>query len=227
MAIFVSTKTMASAFTSSQECEEVEIEIFWASTATKNEKQATKNTQTQNTAQQKTKLKILWVSQQMSSPCKTKVRLVPGHGRKRRLNTCWQRHMRHSHRVCSRMSCFGEMWKHGSASVPFLDPAPWNKHHSRFDCIKVLHLFFWRVLTGRSRPKHVKRTRKHLQTLSSYSTLHTALHSSSQGFSKGVLGHIPPCPAKEVKENTLQKGRSLPSSNPKDRITKNFTTDRY
>ena len=56
--------------------------------------------------------------------------------------------------------------------------------------IKVLHLFFWRGLTGRSRPNHVKRTRKHLQTLSSYSILYPALARASLKVFLAILGHI-------------------------------------
>ena len=40
-------------------------------------------------------------------------------------------------------------------------------------------------------------------------------------------GHIPLSPAKVVKANTLQEGRSLLSSNPKDRKRKSSTAKRY
>ena len=67
----------------------------------------------------------------------------------------------------------------------------------------------------------------HSQAIPYYTQLYTALARASLKVFLATLGHNPPCPAKEVKENTLQKGRTLLSSNPKDRKTKSFNTDRY
>ena len=71
--------------------------------------------------------------------------------------------------------------------------------------------------------KHSSKPKLYTAHLKHYSSLHRA----SLDMLLATLGHIPLSPAKEVKENTLPEGRSLLSSNPKDRKTKSSTIKRY
>ena len=125
------------------------------------------------------------------------------------------------------------MCKHGSECDPFANPALEPNITVGLTVCLFVHSSLKRSDWSQS-SKTSKSTRKHLQTLSSKARLYTAHLKHCSSILRASLdmllatsGHIPLSPAKVVKANTLQGGRSPLSSNPKDRKRKSSTTKRY